>query len=72
EGGAPAAKTLVALGLASSMREARRKIAEGALRLYADGTSQPREIRDPDEGLAAAGDGVLRLGRRFIRVAWTR
>ena len=70
--GAPAAKTLVALGLASSMREARRKIAEGALKLYADGGSEPREIRDPEESLAAAGGGVLRLGRRFIRVAWTK
>ena len=72
EGGAPAAKTLVALGLAASMREARRKIAEGALKLYADGADAPREIRDPDEDLSAGGGGVLRLGRRFIRVAWKR
>jgi tyrosyl-tRNA synthetase len=71
-GGAPAAKTLVALGLASSMREARRKIAEGALKLYADGDETPREVRDPEEDLAKAGGGVLRLGRRFIRVAWTK
>ena len=71
-GGAPAAKTLVALGLAASMREARRKIAEGALKLYADGADAPREIRDPEEDLSAGGGGVLRLGRRFIRVAWTR
>jgi tyrosyl-tRNA synthetase len=71
-GGAPAAKTLVALGLAASMREARRKIAEGALRVYVDGTDAPREIRDPEEDLSAGGGGVLRLGRRFIRVAWTR
>jgi tyrosyl-tRNA synthetase len=70
--GGPAAKTLVALGLAPSMREARRKIAEGALKLYADGAAQPREVRDPDEGLAAAGGAVLRLGRRFIRVSWTK
>ncbi len=71
-GGAPAAKTLVALGLAPSMREARRKIAEGALKVYADGAEAPREVRDPEEDLAAAGGAVLRLGRRFIRVAWTK
>ena len=71
-GGAPAAKTLVALGLAASMREARRKIAEGALRVYVDGADAPREIRDPEDDLSAGGGGVLRLGRRFIRVAWTR
>jgi tyrosyl-tRNA synthetase len=70
--GGPAAKTLVALGLAASMREARRKIAEGALKLYAEGATGPREVRDPDEGLAAAGDAVLRLGRKFIRVSWTK
>jgi tyrosyl-tRNA synthetase len=70
--GGPAAKTLVALGLASSMREARRKIAEGALRVYADGTAEPREVRDPEQPLAASGDAVLRLGRRFIRVVWTK
>jgi tyrosyl-tRNA synthetase len=70
--GGPAAKVLVALGLAASMREARRKIAEGALKLYADGADDPREVRDPDQGLAAAGDAVLRLGRRFIRVSWTK
>src|SRR5262249_31850178 len=76
EGGAPAAKTLVAIGLAASMREARRKIDEGALRVYGPSKeSEPREIRDPEENLAApdAGDGlVLRLGRRFIRVTWKR
>ena len=71
-GGAPAAKTLVALGLAASMREARRKIAEGALKVYADGADAPRDVRDPDEDLAAGGGGVLRLGRRFIRVAWSK
>jgi tyrosyl-tRNA synthetase len=71
-GGGPAAKTLVALGLAASMREARRKIAEGALKFYAEGSAGARDVRDPDESLAAAGGGVLRLGRRFIRVAWTK
>jgi len=80
EGGAPAAKTLVAVGLAPSMREARRKIGEGALRVYGlSGESEPREVRDPEEKLAGsdtardAEDGlVLRLGRRFIRVTWKR
>jgi tyrosyl-tRNA synthetase len=71
EGGAPAARTLVALQLSASMREARRKIAEGALKLYAEGAA-PREVRDPDEDLTAAGNAVLRLGRRFIRVIWKR
>jgi tyrosyl-tRNA synthetase len=67
-----AAKALVALGLASSMREARRKIAEGALKVYADSAGDPREVRDPEQDLTASGGGVLRLGRRFIRVAWTK
>jgi tyrosyl-tRNA synthetase len=69
-GGAPAAKTLVALGLAASMREARRKIDEGALKIYADGAGSPREVRDPDESIAGGSATVLRLGRRFIRVVW--
>ncbi len=68
-----AAKTIVALGLAASMREARRKIAEGALKIYAEGATEPRETRDPEENLAVPGGAtVLRLGRRFIRVAWTK
>ncbi len=72
EGGAPAARTAVAVGLAASMREARRKIDEGALRVYGS-SGEPREVRDPEEKLADAGDGlVLRLGRRFIRVTWRR
>jgi len=71
--GGPAAKTLVALGLAASMREARRKIAEGALKLYAEGSAEPRDVREPEASLAAEGSAVvLRLGRRFIRVAWTK
>ena len=70
DGGA-AAKTLVALGLCPSMREARRKIAEGALKVYAEGASEPSEVKDPEARLAAPGGAtVLRLGRRFIRVAW--
>ena len=70
QGGAPAAKTLVALGLSASMREARRKIAEGALKVYAGGEGSPRDVRDPEESLAGATPTVLRLGRRFIRVVW--
>jgi tyrosyl-tRNA synthetase len=72
EGGGPAAKALVALGLCASMREARRKIAEGALKVYGEGASEPREVRDPEEFLASSGATVLRLGRRFIRVVWKR
>jgi tyrosyl-tRNA synthetase len=72
EGGAPAARILVAVGLAASMREARRKIDEGALRVYGS-SGEPREVRDPEEKLADIGDGlVLRLGRRFIRATWKR
>ena len=71
--GGTAAKTLVALGLCPSMREARRKIAEGALKVYAEGVSEPSEVRDPEARLAAPGGAtVLRLGRRFIRVAWAK
>lgn len=65
---AGAARLLVGAGLASSMREARRKIAEGALRVY-DG-SAPRDVRDPEERLDVGEDTVLRLGRKFLRVKW--
>ena len=65
-----AARVLVAAGLAASMREARRKIAEGALSIY-DG-DQPRVVRDADEGLSTSQDTVLRLGRRFRRIVWKR
>ena len=55
------------------MREARRKIAEGALKFYADGAAEPREVRDPEESARRGrATRVLRLGRRFIRVAWTK
>jgi tyrosyl-tRNA synthetase len=66
-----AARALVAVGLASSMREARRKIAEGALRVYGAG-GEAREVRDPEERLASSEPTVLRLGRRFVRVTWKR
>ena len=70
-GGGAAAKTLVALGLCASMREARRKIDEGALKVYAGGAAEPREVRDAEAKLADGPSVVLRLGRRFIRVVWT-
>ena len=63
-----AARVLVAAGLAASMREARRKIAEGALSIYEAG--QARAIKDPDERLDTSRKATLRLGRRFRRVVW--
>jgi hypothetical protein len=51
------------------MREARRKIAEGALSVYGAG-DEAREVHDPEERLAAAAPTVLRLGRKFVRVVW--
>ena len=65
-----AARVLVAAGLAASMREARRKIAEGALSLYEG--EQPRVVKDADERLSTSRDAVLRLGRRFRRIVWKR
>jgi tyrosyl-tRNA synthetase len=67
---ATAARALVSLGLSSSMREARRKIAEGALQIYPAGAAAPRAARDPEESLASPDPIVLRLGRRFVRVSW--
>jgi len=67
--GASAARALVAAGLAASMREARRKIAEGALAVYGSGGGS-REVRDPEERLVSAEPTVLRLGRRFVRIVW--
>ena len=64
-----AARALVAVGLAGSMREARRKIAEGAFSVYGPG-GEAREVRDPEERLAAKAPTVLRLGRKFVRVLW--
>jgi len=63
-----AARVLVAAGLAASMREARRKMAEGALALYESG--QARIVRDPEERLDASRPTILRLGRRFRRIVW--
>jgi tyrosyl-tRNA synthetase len=65
---AKAARALVALGLSASMREARRKIAEGALTAYATESSEPVPVRDPDASLVPYA--VIRLGRRFLRVRW--
>jgi tyrosyl-tRNA synthetase len=63
-----AARVLVAAGLAASMREARRKIAEGALSVY--DASDPRVVRDPEERLDTSRAATLRLGRRFRRIVW--
>jgi tyrosyl-tRNA synthetase len=63
-----AARVLVAAGLAASMREARRKIAEGALSVYE--AAEPRVIRDPEERLDTSREATLRLGRRFRRIVW--
>jgi tyrosyl-tRNA synthetase len=63
-----AARTLVASGLASSMREARRKIAEGALSVFEAG--QPRVVKDPEERFDTTRSTTLRLGRRFRRIDW--
>ncbi|HSD71909.1 MAG TPA: tyrosine--tRNA ligase, partial [Thermoanaerobaculia bacterium] len=64
-----AARAVVATGLAGSMREARRKIAEGALSVYAPGGAS-RAVRDPEERLSSPEPTVLRLGRRFVRIIW--
>jgi len=63
-----AARVLVAARLAASMREARRKIAEGALSVY--DASEPRVVRDPEERLDTSRAATLRLGRRFRRIVW--
>ena len=59
-------RVLVGVGLADSMREARRKIAEGALTVFESGS--PRVVRDPNEKILGKESRVLRLGRRFLRV----
>ena len=63
-----AARVLVAAGLAASMREARRKIVEGALAVYEAG--EPRVVKDPEERLDTSQQTILRLGRRFRRILW--
>jgi tyrosyl-tRNA synthetase len=63
-----AARTLVASGLATSMREARRKIAEGALSVFEG--SQPRVVKDSEERFDTTRSTTLRLGRRFRRIDW--
>lgn len=63
---AGAAKLLMEVHLAGSVREARRKIAEGALSVHeANGF---RTVRDPNEKIVASGEAVVRLGRRFLHV----
>lgn len=63
---AGAAKLLVETHLASSMREARRKIAEGALSVYELGGF--RAVKDANEKIVESGAVTLRLGRRFLHV----
>jgi tyrosyl-tRNA synthetase len=63
-----AARVLVAAGLSTSMREARRKIAEGALAVYEGDKLRP--VRDPEERLDTSTAATLRLGRRFRRIVW--
>jgi len=69
-----AAATLVQVRLSDSMRDARRKIAEGALSIHREGSPEAggfEVVHDPNEkilaGLGAEGR-VLRLGRRFLDV----
>jgi tyrosyl-tRNA synthetase len=62
------ANALVAAGLSASMREARRKIAEGAVAVFEGG--QPRIVKNPEERLATSGNVTLRVGRRFRRIVW--
>jgi tyrosyl-tRNA synthetase len=59
---------LVAAKLCASMREARRKIAEGAVAIFESG--QPRVLKNPDERLPLSGTVTLRVGRRFRRIVW--
>jgi tyrosyl-tRNA synthetase len=56
---------LVEAGLASSNKEARRKIGEGAVTIGPD----RRKITDPNESIAVETGLVLRLGRRIVRVS---
>ena len=51
------------------MREARRKIAEGALSVFSGGGGWT-VVRDPEERLAGREPTVVRLGRKFVRIAW--
>ena len=67
-----AAKALVETGLSESMREARRKIAEGALQVYLPGASDGgafEVVRDPNARILLEGGRVVRLGRRFLHLA---
>src|SRR5262249_26293392 len=59
---------LVAAKLCASMREARRKIAEGAVAIFESG--EPRLLKNPDERLPLSGSVTLRVGRRFRRIVW--
>ena len=62
------AHVLVAAKLSSSMREARRKIAEGAVAIFESG--EPRVLKDPEERLPTSASLTMRVGRRFRRIVW--
>ncbi len=64
------AALLVAVGLAPSRNAARQKIREGAVALSDDGVAW-RKVENPAEAVAFGADGtrLVRLGRRFLRVA---
>jgi tyrosyl-tRNA synthetase len=67
-----AARVLVEVGLAASMREARRKIAERALTVYPEGADDRTAtvIEDPNQKVLAVGEPVLRLGRSFVHAVF--
>jgi tyrosyl-tRNA synthetase len=63
-GKAPAAKAVVAAGLAKSNNEARQKITEGAVNFGPDRT----KLTDPKAEIELADGLILRLGRKIVRV----
>ena len=62
-----AARVLVAAGLAASMREARRKIAEGALAVYETGAAARRQGPGGAPGRVAPDDATARTAFPAIR-----
>ncbi|WP_248924468.1 tyrosine--tRNA ligase [Paenibacillus hamazuiensis] len=63
EGGIPLVKLLVVSGLQASNGEARRSVAQGAVRL------NERKMADPQERIAVQDGDVLQVGKRkFVRI----
>ncbi|HQR46615.1 MAG TPA: tyrosine--tRNA ligase [Thermoanaerobaculia bacterium] len=64
------AALLAAVGLAPSRNVARQKIREGAVAVSDDGTAW-QKVENPSEAVAFGADGtrLIRLGKRFLRVA---